>query len=259
MVSPAFLYPCHSPPVPPPLISSDLPPPQPLFRPNSTTQLLPPPPECGAPELSLSTTRDSKVSATEPESKEARAPGWMGADPKVPDNSREVEGKRKQLEGQKSDSEKKIALDQYEAWKGECQKMVPCIGDDNGATSNIETVFAKKVTQWKRSLHQVGLNVIHTDRALVFYESEANNQAKLWNVLGVYAWVDNAIGYVQGMNDICSPMVILMENEADAFRCFERAMRRLPFELVRFEYSVMLISITDNEGYDCVLCFNRSE
>lgn len=29
------------------------------------------------------------------------------------------------------------------------------------------------------------------------------------------------------MNDICSPMVILIENEADAFWCFERAMRRL--------------------------------
>lgn len=44
-----------------------------------------------------------------------------------------------------------------------------------------------------------GLDVIRTDRALVFYESEAN-QAKLWNVLAVYAWVDNSIGYVQGDN-----------------------------------------------------------
>ncbi|KAL9265507.1 Rab GTPase-activating protein 22-like protein, partial [Drosera capensis] len=32
---------------------------------------------------------------------------------------------------------------------------------------------------------------------------------------------------VAGMNDICSPMVMLLENEADAFWCFERAMRRL--------------------------------
>ena len=30
-----------------------------------------------------------------------------------------------------------------------------------------------------------------------------------------------------GMNDICSPMIILFEDEADAFWCFERAMRRL--------------------------------
>nr|XP_009802264.1 PREDICTED: TBC1 domain family member 15-like [Nicotiana sylvestris]XP_016495467.1 PREDICTED: TBC1 domain family member 15-like [Nicotiana tabacum] len=39
--------------------------------------------------------------------------------------------------------------------------------------------------------------------------------------------MDKDIGYVQGMTDICSPMVILLENEADAFWCFERAMRRL--------------------------------
>jgi len=43
----------------------------------------------------------------------------------------------------------------------------------------------------------VGLDVVRTDRALVFYESEVN-QAKLWDVLSVYAWLDNDIGYVQG-------------------------------------------------------------
>ncbi|KAI8016028.1 TBC1 domain family member 15 [Camellia lanceoleosa] len=73
---------------------------------------------------------------------------------------------------------------------------------------------------------EVGLDVIRTNRALVFYESEAN-QTKLWNILAIYAWVDNSIGYVQGTNDICSPMVTLMENKADTFWCFERAMRRL--------------------------------
>ncbi|XP_050251775.1 rab GTPase-activating protein 22 isoform X5 [Quercus robur] len=155
---------------------------------------------------------------------------------------------------------------QYRTWKAECQKMVPVIGsgrfitapiinndrqmiedsstdsnfqDDNGvmATSLVDSsldhgrhvsnaVSEKKVIQWKLNLHQIGLDVVRTDRALVFYESEAN-QAKLWDILAVYAWVDNDIGYVQGMSDICSPMVILLENEADAFWCFERAMRRL--------------------------------
>lgn len=43
----------------------------------------------------------------------------------------------------------------------------------------------------------VGLDVVRTDRALVFYESESN-QAKLWTVLAIYAWMDNDIGYVQG-------------------------------------------------------------
>ncbi|XP_070016682.1 uncharacterized protein [Nicotiana sylvestris] len=72
----------------------------------------------------------------------------------------------------------------------------------------------------------LGLDVVRTDGTLVFYENEAN-QAKLWDTLAVYAWMDKDIGYVQGMSDICSPMVILLESEADAFWCFERAMRRL--------------------------------
>ena len=42
-----------------------------------------------------------------------------------------------------------------------------------------------------------GLDVVRTDRPLVYYENEAN-QAKLWNVLAIYTWVDNDIGYVQG-------------------------------------------------------------
>lgn len=31
------------------------------------------------------------------------------------------------------------------------------------------------------------------------------------------------------MNDLCSPMVVLFDNEGDAFWCFERLMRRLVF------------------------------
>nr|CAN83875.1 hypothetical protein VITISV_014758 [Vitis vinifera] len=161
---------------------------------------------------------------------------------------------------------------QYGALKAECQKMAPVIGsgkfittpivtvdgrpvqdlstndnsqDDNRATSTPspldspldggghvdDAVPDKKVIQWKLMLHQIGLDVVRTDRTLVFYESEAN-QAKLWDVLAVYAWMDNDIGYCQGMNDICSPMVILIENEADAFWCFERAMRRLVWGFV---------------------------
>lgn len=141
--------------------------------------------------------------------------------------------------------------EQYRTWKVECQKMVPIIGSgkfvttpivandgklmeeskndsmrDNGSMPTSSLNSDKKVIQWKLSLHQIGLDVVRTDRALVFYESEAN-QAKLWDVLSVYAWLDNDIGYVQGMNDICSPMVVLLDDEADAFWCFERAMRRL--------------------------------
>ncbi|KAH0936011.1 LOW QUALITY PROTEIN: hypothetical protein HID58_013128 [Brassica napus] len=45
--------------------------------------------------------------------------------------------------------------------------------------------------------------------------------------LSVYAWIDQDVGYCQGMSDLCSPMIVLLEDEADSFFCFERLMRRL--------------------------------
>lgn len=91
-------------------------------------------------------------------------------------------------------------------------------------TSN--STLPKEVIQWKLLLHQIGLDVNRTDRTLVYYESQ-ENLARLWDILSVYAWVDNDIGYCQGMSDLCSPISIILEHEADAFWCFERLMRRV--------------------------------
>ncbi|KAJ0966502.1 hypothetical protein J5N97_023419 [Dioscorea zingiberensis] len=84
----------------------------------------------------------------------------------------------------------------------------------------------KEVVKWKLTLHQIGLDVVRTDRTLLYYENQAN-QARLWDVLAVYSWIDRDIGYCQGMSDLCSPIIILVENEADAFWCFEHLMRKL--------------------------------
>ena len=35
------------------------------------------------------------------------------------------------------------------------------------------------------------------------------------------------LGYVQGMNDLLSPILIVMENEVDAFWCFAGLMERM--------------------------------
>ncbi|KAK9002415.1 hypothetical protein V6N11_025096 [Hibiscus sabdariffa] len=57
--------------------------------------------------------------------------------------------------------------------------------------------FDKKVIQWLLTLHQIGLDVIRTDRTLVFYEKQ-ENLSKLWDILSVYAWIDTDVGYGQG-------------------------------------------------------------
>ncbi|POO00435.1 Rab-GTPase-TBC domain containing protein [Trema orientale] len=99
-------------------------------------------------------------------------------------------------------------------------------GSNTNAASNLEPVKDKKVIQWMLTLHQIGLDVVRTDRTLVFYEKQ-DNLSKLWDILTVYAWIDTDVGYCQGMSDLCSPMIILLDDEADAFWCFERLMRRL--------------------------------
>lgn len=73
-----------------------------------------------------------------------------------------------------------------------------------------------------------------TDRSLEFYEKK-ENMSKLWDILSVYAWIDQDVGYCQGMSDLCSPMIVLLEDEADSFFCFERLMRRLV--LVTFNHT----------------------
>ncbi|KAK8567537.1 hypothetical protein V6N13_105498 [Hibiscus sabdariffa] len=130
---------------------------------------------------------------------------------------------------------------QYVRWKKECSEMFPVDGrgkcitspviteDRNAKSTEIVTgngPLDMKVTKWLLTLHQIGLDVTRTDRNLVFYEKQ-ENLSKLWDILSVYAWIDIDVGYCQGMSDLCSPMIILLEHEADAFWCFERLMRRL--------------------------------
>lgn len=152
----------------------------------------------------------------------------------------------------------------YQRWKDECREIFPVVGSgkfitapviteagqpiqeplvllESNAGNNAANVpnssemikelasrgpLDKKIIDWLLQLHQIGLDVHRTDRTLVFYEKQ-ENLSKLWDILSVYAWVDFDVGYCQGMSDLCSPMIILLDDEADAFWCFERLMRRL--------------------------------
>lgn len=47
-------------------------------------------------------------------------------------------------------------------------------------------------------IFMAGLDVRRTDRTLVFYESQ-ENLGKLWDILSIYAWADDDVGYCQGL------------------------------------------------------------
>ncbi|XP_031414224.1 TBC1 domain family member 15 isoform X2 [Clupea harengus] len=70
-----------------------------------------------------------------------------------------------------------------------------------------------------RSLIEKDVN--RTDRTNPFYEGDDNpGLILLHDVLMTYCMYDFDLGYVQGMSDLLSPVLYVMENEVDAFWCF---------------------------------------
>ncbi|CAK9145391.1 unnamed protein product [Ilex paraguariensis] len=96
----------------------------------------------------------------------------------------------------------------------------------NAFPSQGGTVNEERVSEWLWTLHRIVVDVVRTDSHLEFYE-ETINLARMSDILAVYAWVDPATGYCQGMSDLLSPFVILFEDNADAFWCFEMLLRRM--------------------------------
>ncbi|CAN0858000.1 Rab GTPase-activating protein 22 [Linum grandiflorum] len=82
-----------------------------------------------------------------------------------------------------------------------------------------------RISEWLWTLHGIVVDVVRTDIHLEFYEDK-KNLARMSDILAVYAWIDPATGYCQGMSDLLSPFVVLFEDDADAFWCFEMLLRR---------------------------------
>ncbi|KAJ6959112.1 hypothetical protein NC653_037416 [Populus alba x Populus x berolinensis] len=94
------------------------------------------------------------------------------------------------------------------------------------ATSNGGAAGEDSVSEWLWTLHRIVVDVVRTDTHLEFYEDK-RNLARMSDILAVYAWVNPATGYCQGMSDLLSPFVVLFEDNADAFWCFEMLLRRM--------------------------------
>ncbi|KAG0493207.1 hypothetical protein HPP92_004201 [Vanilla planifolia] len=91
----------------------------------------------------------------------------------------------------------------------------------NGSVNHKDTV-----SEWLWTLHRIVVDVVRTDSQLEFY-GDAKNMARMSDILAVYAWIDPATGYCQGMSDLLSPFIVLYEDNADAFWCFEMLLRRM--------------------------------
>ncbi|CAL4950823.1 unnamed protein product [Urochloa decumbens] len=96
----------------------------------------------------------------------------------------------------------------------------------DGTNSNGSIADKDRVSEWLWTLHRIVVDVVRTDSHLDFY-GESRNMARMSDILAVYAWVDPSTGYCQGMSDLLSPFVVIYEDDADAFWCFEMLLRRM--------------------------------
>lgn len=94
--------------------------------------------------------------------------------------------------------------------------------------SSMSTKQEANHSEFRERKSLVEKDVNRTDRTDVFYAGDNNeNLRSLHNLLMSYVMYNFDLGYVQGMSDLASPLLRLLEDEAQAFWCFVGFMERV--------------------------------
>uniref|UniRef100_A0A8C8RL80 TBC1 domain family member 25 n=1 Tax=Pelusios castaneus TaxID=367368 RepID=A0A8C8RL80_9SAUR len=106
-------------------------------------------------------------------------------------------------------------------------------------------------------------DVLRTDRTHPYYAGSEDNPhlTALHDLLTTYAVTHPQLSYCQGMSDIASPILAVMDNEAHAFICFCGIMKRLEgnFQVngevmsIKFSHLKLLLQYSDPEFYAYLL------
>ncbi|KAI5613991.1 TBC1 domain family member 25 [Silurus asotus] len=102
-------------------------------------------------------------------------------------------------------------------------------------------------------------DVLRTDRAHPYYagSEDSPHLTALTNLLTTFAITHPQVSYCQGMSDIASPILAVMDNEAHAFICFCGIMKRLEGNFrpdgqlmsIKFQHLKLLLQYSDPEFY----------
>jgi len=108
--------------------------------------------------------------------------------------------------------------------------------------------------------NMVWKDALRTDRNHKFYEGPDDNPntISLLNILTTYALSHPKVSYCQGMSDVVSPILVVMDNEAQAYICFCAIMRRLKYNFstdgialsTKLRHLAMLVERFDPEFYN---------
>eukprot|EP01135_Chromosphaera_perkinsii_P003632 Nk52_evm11s250 gene=Nk52_evmTU11s250 len=110
--------------------------------------------------------------------------------------------------------------------------------------------------QFMNTRRQIVKDVQRTDRDHHYYEKNESVVAdKLEHILCSYAMFNPQLGYIQGMSDLLSPILYVMEDEIDSYWCFKTYMDRMKILLeasdtgMKYELKAMssLLAFADPE------------
>lgn len=94
--------------------------------------------------------------------------------------------------------------------------------------SSLSTNQEKNHSGYRDRKCQIEKDVKRTDRNLEYYNGDDNpNIERLQAILLTYAMYNFDIGYVQGMSDLLSPILYLVDDEASSFWCFVGFMEKV--------------------------------
>jgi len=105
-----------------------------------------------------------------------------------------------------------------------------------------------RFTAFRERKTQIEKDIGRTDRTHPFYQGDKNpNMALLQDILMTYVMYNFDLGYVQGMSDLLSPILFVMQNEVDAFWCFVGFMDKVGpnFEFDQGGMKQQLADLTD--------------
>ncbi|KAK1269838.1 hypothetical protein QJS04_geneDACA006420 [Acorus gramineus] len=93
---------------------------------------------------------------------------------------------------------------------------------------SISPAQAKRFTKFRERRGLIEKDVVRTDRSFTYYDGDDNqNVTLLHDILLTYSFYNFDLGYCQGMSDLLSPILFVMEDESEAFWSFVALMERL--------------------------------
>jgi len=97
-----------------------------------------------------------------------------------------------------------------------------------GQWASIGPAQEARFAKFRDRKHRIEKDVVRTDRQQpIFAEEGGEGLAALRRVLLTYAFYNFDLSYCQGMSDLAAPLLVVMEDEVEAFWGFQRMMDRV--------------------------------